>query len=104
MLFSNKRYDRKISIRVNNTVLEQKSECKFLGIIVDDQLNWKAHINYISSKISKTIAILRLLKYTFPKHILRTLYMSLIYPYFVYCNVIWGAADKTIVEPLIILQ
>ncbi|CAL4070278.1 unnamed protein product [Meganyctiphanes norvegica] len=104
MLFSNKRCERKISIRVNNTVLEQKSECKFLGIIVDDQLNWKAHINYISSKISKTIAILRLLKYTFPKHILRTLYMSLIYPYFVYCNVIWGAADKTIVEPLIILQ
>ena len=104
MLFTNKRCNRKISIRVDNTVLEQKSECKFLGIIIDDQLNWKAHINYISSKISKTIAILRLLKYTFPKHILRTLYMSLIYPYFIYCNVIWGATDKTLIEPLIILQ
>ena len=78
MLFTNKIVDRKIDIRVNNTVLEQKSECKFLGIIVDDDINWKSHIKYISSKISKTIALLRYLKYIFPKQILKTLYMSLI--------------------------
>ena len=46
MLFTNKRVDRKIDIRVNDTALEQKSECKFLGIIVDDDINWKAHIKY----------------------------------------------------------
>ena len=104
MLFTNKREERSISIRAHNTILEQKSECKFLGIIVDEDINWKKHINYISNKISKTIAILRLLKYTFPKHILKTLYMSLIQPYLNYCNIIWGAADKTTLEPLIILQ
>ena len=104
MLFTNKRVDRKIDIRVNDTVLEQKSECKFLGIIVDDDINWKSHIKYISSKVSKTIALLRFLKYTFPKQILKTLYMSLIQPYLNYCNIIWGAADKTILEPLVILQ
>ena len=81
MLFTNKRVDRKIDIRVNDTVLEQKSECKFLGIIVDDDINWKSHIKHISSKVSKTIALLRFLKYTFPKQILKTLYMSLIQPY-----------------------
>ena len=30
--------------------------------------------------------------------------MSLIQPYLNYCNIIWGAADKTILEPLFILQ
>ena len=30
--------------------------------------------------------------------------MSLIQPYFNYCNIIWGAADKTTIEPLFILQ
>ena len=104
MLFTNKREDRIISIRARDTVLEQKSECKFLGIIVDDEISWKPHINYISSKISKTIALLRILKYTFPKHVLKTLYMTLIYPYLNYCNIIWGAADPTTLEPLIILQ
>ena len=104
MLFTNKRVDRKITIRANNSNLEQKTECKFLGVIVDDRLTWKSHINHISSKISKSLAILRLLKYTFPKQILKTLYMSLIQPYFNYCNIIWGAADKTTIEPLFILQ
>ena len=41
MLFTNKRDKKKISIRAHNTILEQKSECKFLGIIVDEEINWK---------------------------------------------------------------
>ena len=104
MLFTNKRVDRSIRIQANNTILEQKKECKFLGVIVDEDISWKGHINHISNKISKTIAILRLLKCTFPKHILKTLYMSLIQPYLNYCNVIWGAADQTIIEPFFLLQ
>ena len=104
MLFTNKRVERKINIRAKNTTLEQKTECKFLGVIVDENINWKSHVNHVTNKISKTIALLRLLKYTFPKHILKTLYMSLIQPYLNYCNAIWGAADKTILEPLFILQ
>ena len=80
MLFTNKRGERKITIKANNTNLEQKAECKFLGVLVDENITWKSHINHISSKISKTIAILRLLKYTFPKPILKTLYMLLVQP------------------------
>ena len=30
--------------------------------------------------------------------------MSLIQPYYNYCNVVWGAADTTIIEPLFLLQ
>ena len=103
-LFTNKREGRILNIKAHNTILEQKSECKFLGIIIDDDISWKAHINYISCKISKTIALLRFLRYTFPKHISKTLYMTLIYPYFNYCNIIWGAADPTAIEPLKLLQ
>ena len=55
MLFTNKRCDRNITISANNTLLEQKTECKFLGVVVDDQWNWKAHIKHISNKISKTM-------------------------------------------------
>ncbi len=104
MLFTNKITDRKINLRVKNTTLEQKSECRFLGVIVDENINWKSHINHVSNKITRIIALLRLLKYTFPIHILKTLYMSLIQPYLNYCNLIWGAADKTIIEPLFLLQ
>ena len=106
MLFTNKKENRTLNINAHNTVLEQKSECKFLGIIVDDEISWKPHINYISSKIIKFIALLRILKYTFPKHILKILQMPLIiiYPYLNYYKIIRGAAGPTAVGPLTILQ
>ena len=104
MLFTNKREGRNLTIKAHDTVIEQKSEGKFLGIIIDDEISWKSHLNHISSKISKTIALLRFLRYTFPKHILKTLYMTLIYPYFNYCNLIWGAADPTAMVPLNLLH
>ena len=104
MLFTNKNENTTLTIRANNTVLEQKSECSFFGIIDDNEISWKPHINHILSKVNKTTALLRFLKYIFPKHILKTLYMTLIYPYFNYCNVIWGAADSTAIEPLVLLQ
>ncbi len=33
-----------IKLFLNNTEIEQKTRTKFLGIIVDESLNWKAHI------------------------------------------------------------
>ena len=104
MLFTNKRGNLKLPIQVNNINLEEKDETTFLGVQIDNKLSWKTHIQYISNKISKSIAILRLLRHRFPKRILRIIYMSLIYSYINYCNLIWGSACKTILNPLFLLQ
>ena len=66
MLFTNKRGNNTLHITIQNTELEQKDSCKFLGIIIDKNLNWKSHIEYITYKISKNIALLGHLKHTFP--------------------------------------
>ena len=104
MLFSNKRCVPQLNITLNNTVLEVQTETTFLGVVIDNKLSWKAHISFISSKISKSIAILRLLRYSFPKNILRMIYMSLVFSHINYCNLIWGSANKTNLEPLFKLQ
>ena len=104
MMFTNKRNIPQLNITLNNTVLEVKSETTFLGVVIDNKLSWKAHILHISGKISKSIAIIRLLRYSFPKNILRMIYMSLIFSHINYCNLIWGSAKKTILEPLFKLK
>ena len=104
MLFTNRQRPESISLNIDNNVITEISETKFLGVMVDNQLNWKAHIKHISKKVSKSIAILRLLRNVFPKNILKSLYLTLTYPYFNYCNLIWGTADITNLNPLIILQ
>ena len=90
MLFSNKIGNPKLNITVDNMVLEEKDVVTFLGLELDRKLTWKNHIHKICNKISKSVAILRILRYTFPKHILLMIYMSLIHSYINYCNVIWG--------------
>ena len=104
MLFTNKRGNNTLRIKIQNTELEQKDSCKFLGIIIDKNLNWKNHIEYITNKISKNIALLGRLKHTFPKSILKNLYFSLVLPYLNYCNIIWASADKTSLNGMVILQ
>ena len=37
------------NIRINNETYEHKTYTKFLGIYVDDNLNWKEHVNLIAS-------------------------------------------------------
>ena len=104
MLFTNRKRPESISLNIDDKIITEISETKFLGVIVDNQLNWNAHIKHISNKVSKSAGILRLLRNKFPKHILKTLYQTLTYPYFNYCNLIWGTAHITNLNPLIVLQ
>ena len=104
MIFSYKRGNPKFTVNLKNTIIEEQQTTSFLGVIIDNKLTWKSHIAHLCSKISKGIAILRLLRPSFPKHILKMIYMSLIHSYLNYCNLIWGSAEATISNPLFILQ
>ena len=46
--------------------LECKDFVKFLGILIDCNLNWKHHIDFILLKISKTIGVLVRLRHFVP--------------------------------------
>ena len=41
-----------IAIRIDEQLIKQEAHVKCLGIIVDDRLTWKEHVDYISNKIS----------------------------------------------------
>ena len=39
-----------IAIRIDDQLIKRVAHVKYLGIIVDDQLTWKEHVDYISKK------------------------------------------------------
>ena len=41
---------------------------------------------------------------TLSKYSLKLLYNSLIYPFFIYCNTVWGSTNKNILNPSLIFQ
>ena len=43
---------------INNKIIKRSEHIRFLGIILDENLTWKKHINTIESKIAKNIGAL----------------------------------------------
>ena len=101
-------YDVNIKIldsRVNKYFnLERKEYVKYLGVMIDNHLSWKHHINYVALKISRNIGILSKLRHFVPPKTLYGIYNSLIFPYLSYGLVAWGQAAKTHLEKLLTLQ
>ena len=86
MLFTHSRVDRNsISIRLGNKIIKQVRSVKFLGIHLDDRLNFNDHISYLSKKLSKTVGIMYKMSCFLPPHILKMLYFSLLYSQLIYC-------------------
>ena len=57
-----------LSFSFNGIPIKNVKEFNFLGLILDSNLNWKAHLNAIGAKIARITGLLRKLKYIFPKH------------------------------------
>ena len=77
---------------------------KFLGVLIDDKLTWKDHIELVKSKISKSVFLLSRAKHVLNYSALLTLYNSIVLPYFTYCCELWGCTYKSRLKSLEILQ
>ena len=48
----------KISLKINDSEIEGKLHTKYLGVILDEKLSWKQHIDQIIPKLQRCIGIL----------------------------------------------
>lgn len=107
-------YQKKVTRKLNVKVfdhksytyisLEQKNYVKYLGILLDGNLSWNSHIDYITVKISKTIGIIARLRHFVPFNTLLNIYRSLIHPYISYGISVWGQAAQKYMNKILILQ
>ena len=93
-----------LDLKVDNEIVERVEYTNFLGVIIDNKLNWEKHIEGISKKVSANLGIIRKLRTLLPNKSLFTLYNSIIHPYLSYCNLVWGSTFDKYLMPLYILQ
>ena len=105
MLFSStKIMSTNAELKIEGEAISEVTKTKFLGVIIDNRLNWQHHISYISCKIAKGIGIIIKLRKFLNNESLRSLYYAFIYPYLMYCNHIWGNACSVYLNKLNVLQ
>ena len=84
--------------------IAHKTQIKYLGIYIDQNLLWGPQIQYINNKLAKNIAIIHKLRYFVDLHTLKQLYYSFIYPYLSYAIITWGSACKTSLRRILTKQ
>ena len=70
--------------------IERVTCFKFLGVIIDSNLTWSHHINYISNKLTRICGVLSRLKHDVPVLILKIIYNSLFLSHLNYGITAWG--------------
>ena len=100
----NKPPKKKITIKIYKKAISEKDHVKYLGILIDSTLTWRNHIDNIASKISKSIGLLYKIRYFVDIKIIKTLYYCLVYPYLIYAIEVWGSADETHLNRLLVSQ
>jgi len=120
ILFSNSNIvkNRKIEFFIDNNNLDQNDPShrlcieqishssshpyvKFLGVLLDPDLSFKSHLNYLNSQISKGLYFLRASKNFFSQFCLTSIYYTLIHSYLTYAVTIWSSVPSSLLNPII---
>ena len=96
--------NEQLNLQIHIETLEVVQSTKYLGIHIDNSLEWKEQIQETSKKVSRSIGMLKYAKRYLLCHALETLYTSVIDPYFRYCCPVCGVCRATKMQQLQKLQ
>jgi hypothetical protein len=97
-------YDANLKAPINCTNNLPSPKVKFLGVLIDPNLNFRTHIKSISAKIASSLFHLRAAKNVLSSKALTTLYYSLIHSHLIYAIQIWSCTSPSIVNELVVKQ
>ena len=92
-----------IVIKVKETSLKRVTHLKFLGVTIDEKMDWNIHVNNVCNRLSKGVGILFKLQ-SLPQNILKMLYNTLILPHLNYCMLIWANSSNLNMDRIFKLQ
>ena len=90
VIFSRKKQSQSHpTISLNNIHVERASYQKHLGIIIDEKLNFKKHIDNAILKFDKGISVIKKLRHGLPRKSLITIYKAFLRPLIDYGDIIY---------------
>ena len=101
--YQRKKLDSPIKIKLSRKRLYPSKSVKYLGIKIDENLNWKQHIHDIAIKLNRANALLSIIRNYVNKLTLRTIYFAIFDSHINYANLIWGQNLHSL-SRIIILQ
>ena len=89
-----------MNIHIDGVPINQSNQSKSLGLIIDENLSWKAHIHEIFKTVSSGIGALKRVRRFVSMHTAFKIYKGLIEPHFNYCSAVWDGLTQQLIEKL----
>ena len=67
------------NLSINDAVLSRTDSVKYLGVYLNDKLNWTPHVQHLSLQLARYSGLFYRIRNLVPKYILLVLYYSLVY-------------------------
>ena len=81
-------------IKFRESILTKVLTVKFLVVTLNENLTFEDHVNNVTSKISKSVGVMRSLHCKLPAIVMVKLCYSLMYSYLTYALLAWGRSGR----------
>jgi len=91
------------TLQINGQVIQNVKCCKYLGILIDNDLKWRDHIDYVYNKLIKFVSIFYKLRVKLSSSILRMIYFAFVHSHFLYGVEVYANTTANHLSKLIII-
>ena len=91
-------------LKLCGRTIKQVKQTKFLGVIIDEKLNWAPHIEYLTNKLKSCVGIINRIRDCVPSTMHKSIYHTLFESHLAYGITVWGGVSKNTLNPLITIQ
>lgn len=90
--------------KIDDSVIEQVSSHKILGVVIDSQMNYESHIHELCKKLSKRIGFLKNISPFLKQRQRKTYYSGVIKQILLYGSMIWDSCNIEHLQSILKLQ
>ena len=94
----------RLDVETDDSVVEQVSSHKILGVVIDSQMNYKSHIDEFCKELSKRIGLLKHISPFLKQRQRETYYNGVIKPTILYGSMIWDSCNVEHLHSILELQ
>ena len=85
---------------IGNKVIKQVKHTKFLGVTIDENLNWDQHIRDLKRKLYYSFSTLNRIRHFITEELHKDLYYTLFESHLSYCISAWGGVHQSKLDPI----
>jgi len=89
-----------LNLVINNQQINKVSNCKYLGVFIDEAFHWNVHIDYVYKKIIRFVSLFYKLRSFVPKQSLYKLYYAFVFPHLNYGVEVYANCNKIAIDKL----